>query len=236
MITYVLDENHFPNEKPNERYARVVNSKSFTESDVADAIAKRQVGISKAEALATLEITYEIIREWIAGGYSINMRTAHYHFSIQGTFAEGEHPTDAILKITPSKELAAAVKENQLRHVEPVIQLRIDYVEDVRSGTTNQFITRGGNVKIFGHNIKIAGDEGKVYVEFVSQEDPEAIYPVPITDIVINHPSELLIVAPHMVIDEPIRLRIRTQYSGNSKHLLKTPRSVVFEKTLFVKG
>jgi hypothetical protein len=40
---------------PNDRRARVVNVQSRSESDLAEAIAKRNIGISKAEALAMLE-------------------------------------------------------------------------------------------------------------------------------------------------------------------------------------
>jgi hypothetical protein len=51
MIDYVLENNLLTKDKPNDRYARVVNQRSRTENDLADAIARRNIGISKAEAL-----------------------------------------------------------------------------------------------------------------------------------------------------------------------------------------
>jgi hypothetical protein len=243
MIEYVLEDNILTKKDPNDRYARVVNVRSFSEEEIAEEIADSNVGISKAEALAMAETRARIILKRIARGDSANLRLLNMHFSIPGVFKEGEYPTEAAVRITPSKELDAAARKNSLRHVEPSVTLKVDYVEDVISGTTNEFITRGGNVKIFGHNLKIVekqpepptGADPVCRVEFISLEDPEAIYLVSAVNLVVNNPSELLIVAPMMVVGEPVQLKITTQFSGNSAKPLNKPRSVAFEKTFFVK-
>jgi hypothetical protein len=54
MIDYVLEMNHLTKEKPNDRYARVVNIQSKTEADLAEAIARRNLGIM-LEAAAEIE-------------------------------------------------------------------------------------------------------------------------------------------------------------------------------------
>jgi hypothetical protein len=233
MIDYVLEDNLLTPKEPNDRYARVVNVQSRSESDLAEAISKRNIGISKAEALAMLEAASEIQLEWLAEGHSINLRLAHFHPSIPGAFEEGEYPKEAAIRITASKEVAETAKTIPLRHVEAVNPIHIDFVHDVKSDTTNSKVTRGGSVKITGHNLKIAGIEPAVGVEFISVEDPEAIYPVPAQDIIINNPSELLIIAPQMVTGEEVQLKVTTQYSGSLKGL-KTPRSVTFGKKLTV--
>ncbi|MDR2691013.1 MAG: DUF4469 domain-containing protein [Dysgonamonadaceae bacterium] len=253
MIEYVLEDNILTKKDPNDRYARVVNVRSFSEEEIAEEIADSNVGISKAEALAMAETRARIILKRIAHGESANLRLLNVHFGIPGVFKEGEYPSEVTVRITPSKELAAAAGKNSLKRVEPTVTLKVDYVEDVVSGTTNEFITNGGNVKIFGHNLKIVEKtltpqppeggqlpEGKLSepvcrVEFISLEDPGASYIVPPVNLVINNPSELLIVAPRMMPDEPVQLKITTQYSGHSKSFLKAPRSVIFEKTFTVK-
>ena len=60
MVDYVLEKNLLTKDKPNDRYARPVNVKTHTQSDLAEAISRRNVGISKAEALAMLEMSSEI--------------------------------------------------------------------------------------------------------------------------------------------------------------------------------
>jgi hypothetical protein len=233
MIDYVLENNLLTKDKPNDRRARVVNQHSYTENDLAEAIARRNIGISKPEALAMLEAAAEIQLEWIAAGCSINLRLAHFHPSIPGTFEEGEYPKEAVTKITASKELAERAKKIPLRHVDAVNPVRIDFIHDVKSNTTNDKVTRGGTVKITGHNLKIAGDLPSVGAEFISREDPEAIYPVPAVDIIANNPSELVVIAPAMVAGEPVVFKVTTQYSSGGT-LLKTPHSITFDRVLTV--
>jgi hypothetical protein len=232
MIDYVLEENLLTQDKPNDRRARVVNVHSYTEEDLAEAIAKRNIGISKPEALAMLEAASEIQLEWLASGDSINLRLVHFHPSIPGNYEEGEYPKEAVIKITPSKEAAEVAKKIHLRHVEAVNPMRIDFINDVKSNTTNDKVTRGGTVKITGHNLKVVGDAPTVRAEFISVEDPEANYSIPAQDIVINNPSELMVIAPAMVLDELVVFKVTTQYSGSS--ILKVPRSITFEKELTV--
>jgi hypothetical protein len=182
-----------------------------------------------------LEAASEIQSEWLAAGSSINLRLAHFHPAIPGNYEEGEYPTEAVIRITPSKEVAEAAKKIPLRHVEAVNPMHIEFVRDVKSGTTNDKVTRGGTVKITGHNLKIAGDKPEVGIKFTSVEDPEAIYHIPAVDIVTNNPSELMIIAPVvMVIGEKVTLKVTTQYSGSKN--LKTLHSATFEKELTVVG
>jgi hypothetical protein len=231
-IDYTLKENLLTKGKPNDLRAQVVNQRTHAESDLAEAIAKRNIGVSKPEALAILEARAEILMEWIADGDAVNLRLEHYHASIPGAYEEDEHPKEAVLNITPSKELTAIMKTVPLRHVDAVNPIGIDFVHDVKTNTTNDKITRGGTVKIKGRNLKIAGEKPEVGGEFISREDPEAIYCIPPVDIITNNPAELVIIAPAMVAGEPVVLKVTTQFSGTT--VLKTPRSITFDKALTV--
>jgi hypothetical protein len=233
MISYVLEDNPLTKDKVNDRRARVVNVHSCTEEDLADAISKRNMGISKPEALAMLAALTEIQMEWIKEGYSINMRMAHFHPSIPGTFDEGEYPKEAVYRITPSKDVIAAAKTISMRHVEPVSPIRIEFVNDVKSATTNDRITGGGTVKIVGHHLKIVSTAGfTVGVEFIGA-DTGTVYTVPAQDLIVNNPSELMIIAPSMPSAEKVVLKLTTQYSSGGT-LLKKPRSITLEKELTV--
>jgi hypothetical protein len=167
MIKYVLENNVLTKKDPNDRYARVVEVRSRTEEDIAEA-----------------------------------------------------------------KELSEAIKKTPLQHTEPVSPLRIEFVYDQQSSTTNDKVTRGGTVKITGHNLKIAGEDPAVGVEFISMEDPEANYKVPSKNILINNPSELMIIAPMMVVNEKVKVKVATQYTTGA--LLKKPRAYTFDRELTV--
>jgi hypothetical protein len=233
MIKYVLENNVLTSQDPNDRYARVVEVRTRTQNDLAQAVADRNMGISKPEVLAMLEAQAEIIERWVADGDAVLTRTVHIHPTVPGVYKDGEHPTQAVVRTTPTKELSEAIKKTPLQHTEPVSPIRIELFHDTQTNTTNNKVTRGGAVKITGHNIKIAGTDDTVGIVFISLEDPDAIYPVPAKDILINNPSELMIIAPLMVVDEEVVVRVTTQFT-NSKTLLKLPRSYTFERKLQV--
>jgi hypothetical protein len=233
MVEYVLKENLLNPQEPGERIALVVNARTHTESDLAEAIAKRNIGISKVEALAMLEAESEILKEWLAEGCSINMRLAHFHPSVPGTYGEGEFPKEAVIRITPSKEVVELARKIPLRHVEPISPIHIESIHDVKSDTINDKITGGGTVKIWGHNIRITGIDPTIRAEFVKVDTPTVNYPVPAQDLIVNNPSELIIIAPAMPSGEKVRLKITTQYSAGKRDL-KVPRSTTFEKKLTV--
>jgi hypothetical protein len=232
MIEYVLSNNPLTKDE-NDRMARVVNQRTHTESDLADALARRNIGVSKPEALAILEARKEIIMEWLENGDAATLELEHFHAAIPGVFHDGEHPKSAVAHITPSKEVAEAVKKVPLHHVEAVTQLHIDFIHDVKTNTTNDKVTQGGTVKITGHNLKIVGDNPAVGAEFISLEDPESIYKIPAVDIIFNNPSELVIIAPKMVTGELVVFKLTTQFMSSAK-FLKDPRSVTFDKELTV--
>jgi hypothetical protein len=232
MVDYVLENYSLSKENLNDRRARVVNQHSYTESDLADAIVRRNMGISRPEALAMLEALSEIQLEWLRAGNSVNLRLVHVRPSVPGTYEEGEYPKEIAFRATVSKELNKVAKTVPLRHVEPVSPIGIEFVRDIKSNTSNDKVTSGGTVKITGHRLKIAGKEPIVGIQFISATDPGTTYSVPATDIIVNNPSELVITAPQMVLDETVLLKIATQYAGSV--LLKTPRSVTFNKELTV--
>jgi hypothetical protein len=227
-----MEYNHLTKQDPNDLYARVVNAQSRDKTDLARAIAERNIGISMPEALAMIEALDEITLGWMAQGISINTRIAHYHASIPGKYLEGEYPREAAIRITASKEVTDLAKTIPLRRVEPVSTIRIESVHDVKSDTQNSLITSGGSVKIKGHNIRVTGIDPTVGVAFVNADNPAAVYPVAAEDLVINNPSDLLVIAPAMTPGEEVFIKVTTQYSGSKD--LKEPRSFTSTKRLTV--
>jgi hypothetical protein len=228
-----MEDNLLTRQEPNDQCARVVNARSRGKAELAKAIAERNIGISMPEALAMIEAMDEIMLAWLADGDSINTRIAHYHHSIPGNFFEGEYPRESAIRITPTKEVVDLAKAIPLRRVEPVSPIRVESVHDVKSNTQNETITSGGSVKIKGHNIRVSGTKPTVGVEFVNADNPAAVYPVPVEDLVINNPSELIVIAPAMSPGEEVYLKITTQFASGAKDL-NEPRSFTFGKKLTV--
>ncbi|MDR0729224.1 MAG: DUF4469 domain-containing protein [Prevotellaceae bacterium] len=236
MIQYVLEKNLLTEDQPNDFRARPVNVRSMTEDDLADEIADANVGISKAEALALLEAQAMIEKRWIAAGHAINLRLVHLHPSIPGNYERGHHPTNAVIRVTPSKEVTELAKTIPLQVVEAGSVIRVDSVFDVKTGTMDEKVTRGGTLKIAGHHLKIVGGtHGPGSIVFVSRTTVGTEYVVPAVDIVTNNPSELIVVIPAtMVADEKVVIRITTYYSGTIAAPLKTAHTMTYEQELTV--
>ena len=82
----------------------------------------------------------------------------------------------------------------------------------------------GKNIRLTGRNIKIAGTDPTVGVTFTSVEEPSTQVFVPLEDITVNEPKQLIFVLPTEVTDGLWRVKVTTQYSSGV-HTVKTPRS-----------
>jgi hypothetical protein len=106
----------------------------------------------------------------------------------------------------------------------------IAQVFDVKSGSVNDLLTPERNLKIAGYKIKIAGDSAANGVYFVNQTTAERTK-VDDSDIVVNNPSELIVVIPALTAGSYL-LEVTTQYAPSK--LLKDAKTTIFDKTLTV--
>jgi hypothetical protein len=107
----------------------------------------------------------------------------------------------------------------------------IAQVIDVKTGSVNDLLTPNRNLKIAGSKIKIAGEKEGNGIYFVNQATAERIK-VDDSDIVINNPSELIVVIPDLTAGEYL-LEVTTQFSGGTR-LLNNPRTCTFDSVLTV--
>jgi hypothetical protein len=101
---------------------------------------------------------------------------------------------------------------------------------NVKTGSINDLLTVGRNLRISGSKIKIAGDNPANGVWFVNQDTQERTR-VDDTDVATNNPAELMIIIPELTAGT-YTLEVTTQYSGSN--ILKEPRTAVFNRMLTV--
>lgn len=172
----------------------------------------------------------------LCDGYSINTGYFTAGTQIRGVF---DSPTETF---NPKKHtiLFQFNQGEKLRAEIPTIEISILgvadnsaavlQVTDVKSGSVNDQITPGRNLKIQGSKIKIAGENPANGVFFVDVAT-EARTPVDITDRVVNNPSELIVLVPDLAPGS-YRLEVVTQFTNGN--ILKEPRTAVFDKILTV--
>lgn len=72
----------------------------------------------------------------------------------------------------------------------------------------------GKNIRLTGRNIKLAGADASVGVTFTSVETPSKKVFVPLEDVTVNEPKQLIFVLPAGVTDGLWRVKICTQYAA----------------------
>jgi hypothetical protein len=226
-------------EDPNDFIARVNSEKSLSIDDICEsAVSRGGADISAPAMEHAVNLFLKEMGYRLCDGFSINTGwfTASVH--IRGTF---ESPTE---RFNPEKHhiLFEFHQGTQLRRELELVSVEIlgvadvgaviAEVVDVKSGSVNDVITPGRNLKISGHKIKVVGDKPDIGVYFVSANSGTRIK-VDSTDIAVNNPSEVMIITPALGADR-YYLEITTQYV-RGKTLLNLPRTARFDKILEVK-
>jgi len=230
-------------EDPNDFIARVVSEKSLNVNDICQSAANRGGADISAEAMGhAVNLWLKEMAYRLCDGFAINTGWFNVQPGIKGTF---NSPTE---HFNPEKHTLSfdfhqgyllrkridTVEVNITGVADP--SLAIAQVLDVKTGSVNDQITPNRNIKIWGHRLKIAGENAANGIYFINQAT-QAKVKVETSDIVVNNPSELIIVTPNLPAGT-YELEIATQFSsgGNPKQLLKEPRNTVFEKVLTALG
>jgi len=105
----------------------------------------------------------------------------------------------------------------------------IDEFIDAEEDSSNSHYLPGNQFIIHGHKIKAVGDDPSVGVYFVPVNDPSKTMKA--TRIAENGPSKIIGIAPGTG-SSPVRIEVRTQFSGSGGALLKAVRVITSGFTL----
>lgn len=236
-IKAYLYENLLTKDNPNDYIARTVSERSLNIKQICETAVNRggaDVSAAAMEHATTLffkEMAYQL-----CDGYSINTGYFTAGTQIRGvfdspseTFSNDKH--SILFQFNQGEKLRAEIQNIEVNILgiadssSAVLQ-----VTDVKSGSVNDLLTPERNLKITGTKIKVAGENAANGVFFVNT-DTQTRVTVEGSDMVINNPSELIIVIPDLSAGT-YTLEVVTQFSGTQ--LLKEPRTAIFEKILTV--
>jgi hypothetical protein len=232
-----LYDNRLTPDNPNDYIARVESERSLSVSDICEtAVTRGGADISAATMEHGVNLFFKEMGYQLCDGYSVNTGWFVANVQIRGTFdspAETFNPEKHGL-LFEFHQGARLRKELEQVSVEVLgvadTGSEIAQVTDVKTGSINDLLTPGRNLKITGAKLKIAGENIDNGVWFV---DPAsgARTKVDATDVVVNNPSELIVVIPDLSAGA-YQLEVTTQYAVSS--LLKEPRTAVFGRMLTV--
>jgi len=237
-IKAYLYDNYLTKDNPNDFTARTISERSLNVKQICEAAANRggadvtSTAMEHATELFLKEMAYQL-----CDGYSVNTGYFTAGTQIRGVF---DSPSETF----NSQKHTILFQFNQgekLRAEIPNIEINILgvadasgvilQVTDVKSGTVNDLLTPGKNLKISGSKIKVTGDNPDNGIFFVNTST-SARTQVEESEIVTNNPSELIVIIPDLPAGT-YALEVVTQYAGGST-MLKEPRIAELNKDLTV--
>lgn len=238
-IKAYLYDNLLTKDKPSDFIARTISERSLNVKQICnEAVSRGGADVSAAAMEHATELFLKEMAYQLCDGFSINTGYFTASVTIKGVFdspTENFNPCkqNLMFRFAQGDKLRA-----EIRNIEVNIMGLADtaaiilQVEDKKSGTINDLLTPNRNLSIVGQKIKIAGENPINGVFFVNL-DTLVSTPVSVEDIVINNPSEVMVVIPDLDVGN-YRLEIVTQHTSSGT--LKEPRTAVFDKELTVIG
>ncbi|MGP1421472.1 MAG: DNA-binding domain-containing protein [Tannerella sp.] len=224
---------------PNDFTARVSSERSLSVADICHSAATRggadvsDAAMSHAVKLFLKEMAYRL-----CDGFAVNTGYFTAVPVVRGVFLNPNETFDPQRHTLQFQFTQGELMRREIEDVEVKIMgvaetgLYIGQVEDMKSRTVNEVLTPGFNLRVTGTKLRVVGDKPGVGI-FFRETATNTATKVDEGDIVVNNPSELMIIIPALPAGT-YQLEVTTQYSTGNK-LLKEVRSAVFDRPLTVK-
>ena len=224
-------------ENPNDLIARVNSESSVNIRDISQAAATRggaDISVEAMEHAVSLwmkEMAYQL-----CDGFSVNVGWFTANALIKGVFDNPNENFNSDKHTLLCDFVQGSLLRKEFESVEVDVlgladsSLTILQVLDVKTGSVNDLLTPERNLKISGQKLKLVGDRDDIGVHFINEGTQEG-FRVESSDIVVNNPSELIIVIPSLPSGQ-YKVAVVTQFGGTT--LLKEPRVFIFDKILTV--
>lgn len=224
---------------PNDFTARVSSERSLSVADICHSAATRGgADVSDAAMSHAVELFLKEMAYRLCDGFAVNTGYFTAMPVVRGVFLNPNETFDPQRHTLQFQFTQGELMRREIEDVEVKIMgvaetgLYIGQVEDMKSRTVNEVLTPGFNLRVTGTKLRVVGDKPGVGI-FFRETATNTATKVDEADIVINNPSELMIIIPALPAGT-YQLEITTQYSTGNK-LLKEVRSAVFDRPLTVK-
>ena len=224
---------------PNDFVARVSSERSLSVADICHSAATRGgADVSDAAMSHAVELFLKEMAYRLCDGFAVNTGYFTAVPVVRGVFLNPNETFDPQRHTLQFQFTQGELMRREIEDVEVKIMgvaetgLYIGQVEDMKSRTVNEVLTPGFNLRVTGTKLRVVGDKPGVGI-FFRETATNTATKVDEGDIVVNNPSELMIIIPALPAGT-YQLEITTQYSTGNK-LLKEVRSAVFDRPLTVK-
>jgi hypothetical protein len=216
-------------ERVDDRFGRVVTSKSLHEGDLINIAVKRRTDLNPTTLRASLDILKEIAIEEIANGASVQFGLGFFSLDVRGIFT-GDHAqwnpdvNSLHVKTASGVELRTAISDVHVKVLGMASSgTVINSLIDKSSGEENTRLTPGGGVNLTGSKIRIAGESADNGIR-LTEQNTGAEHLIPMETILVNDPKKVTFIVPVGLPVGDYKLSLTTQFS-NTSTMLKEPRT-----------
>jgi hypothetical protein len=235
MLDYYLEPNTLNGAAP-DTYRVVVTQKEGADGEAFIKMAAKTLNISEGEALGTLNGIAQTAQAFIEQGWGFTLPGfGTVGYTVRGIVADPDAPLEGdackvSLRFRFERALTAAAQKAPRKRLHGIVHGPvIDAVVDLATGAPNSTLTPGGNAKITGKNLKLAGDAAGVSL-IAGDGDGTS---VPMTAVSRNSPTALVFICPALSAGT-YQVQVTTQYTSTPEYTVATPRTFRFETALTV--
>ena len=191
-------------------------------------------GLREETIRHVFDLQKRVIKRLLMTGMSVNTGLYYASVSFRGVVENSTwNPAknSIVVNFNVGADLREAIKQTTVGIIgEKGSAMYIGSVQDAATRAQDASATAGRAFTLAGGKLKVVGDNPAVGITLTDSKGTETKVTEDLW--VTNDPSKLTFIMPADLADGTYELKVTTQFSGNSKTLLKTPRSVV--KTIYI--
>lgn len=222
-------------EDPDDRILVLKSAGTVDHERIYEEMRNEDTGLRRETMVHTVTLYERIVARFLMNGNNVNTGLFYATPRATGIIEDGlwnPEKNDIYVDFTQNRVLREEIRNTQVEILgERPDTIYFTGVKDCSNEMKDGHMTPGRNFRVTGAYIRIEGDNENVGISLRNLSD-DSVTKVTPDMFGTNNPSELLFIVPPELKDGEYELTLTTQYSGSTKRLLKTPRSV--SRTVYV--
>lgn len=228
-----LADNPVSGEDKRDQILELQSTGNLVLADILKEMQREDTGLRMETMEHVVNLYHRKLAEQLLNGNSVNTGLFHAVAQFKGVIKDGEwdpKQNSIYISFVQDKVLRDSIADTNVKILgEKGDAAYIISSQDTATRATDGSATPGRTLRVKGKNIKIWGTDEAVGAYIVFSDGRQMKLPVDM--IVVNNPSEVIVLLPSDLDEGAYELQIMTQYTGISRQL-KAPRTV--SKSIFV--
>lgn len=229
-----LADNTVTVDDKNDRILALVSAGTADKQRIISEIMELNPGLERETVEAVINLEQRVVKKMTLNGYNVNMGLYHAVAQFTGVVenkAWNPAKNSVYVSFVQGADMREAIRQTGVNIIgEKGASMYVAGTQDTSTRATDASATAGRNFTLTGSMLKVVGTDPSVGITLTSASN--VVTKIPEDMWAVNDPSKLIFLIPAGLANGTYTLTVTTQFGGNSKTLLKTPKSV--SKTIYV--